>query len=241
MKNKIYGYARISTVKQNLPRQVDKIKAEYPDAIIITEAWTGTEINRPAFDKLLKAIKPGDTIVFDEVSRMSRNAEEGFKLYEELFNKGVNLIFLTEPYINTEAYRQALQTELPITGTEVDFVLEGVKKMFMALAKKQVKIAFDQAEKEIEYLHRRTSEGVKKAHERYEMETALGIPHKKNDVGRQQGAKITSKKSLPAKEIIRKHSKSFDGTLSDIECIKLTGVNRETYYKYKRELLEGLA
>ena len=110
MNNKIFGYCRISTMKQNIQRQIDNIKREYPDATIITEEYTGTTTERPNLAKLLKNLREGDTIVFDEVSRMSRNAEEGFKLYEELYNKGVNLIFIKEPHINTDTYKKALET-----------------------------------------------------------------------------------------------------------------------------------
>ena len=78
---KIYGYVRISTEYQNMERQVRNIKDIYPDAIIIKEAFTGTRTERPVFSKLLKQVKSGDSIVFDSVSRMSRNAREGFTLY----------------------------------------------------------------------------------------------------------------------------------------------------------------
>ena len=46
----------------------------------------------------------------------------------------------------------------------------------------------------------------------------------------------TAKKEAPAKAIIVKRSKSFNGDLSDVECMKLTGLSRNTYYKYKREI-----
>ena len=51
----------------------------------------------------MNQIKKEDTIVFDSVSRMSRNADEGFKDYKMLYSMGVNLIFLNEPLINTSA------------------------------------------------------------------------------------------------------------------------------------------
>ena len=103
--SKIYGYARISTQKQNIERQKRNIRAFCKDAIIIEEIFTGNSITRPLFDKLIAKIKSGDTIIFDSVSRMSRNAEEGIRLYKELYNRGVNLVFLKEPLINTETYR----------------------------------------------------------------------------------------------------------------------------------------
>ena len=105
---KIYGYSRISTPQQSIERQVRNILRAYPTAVLYEEAYTGTKIDRPKFNTLLKIVKPGDTIVFDEVSRMSRNADEGFELYKELYDKGVELVFLKEPHINTETYRKAL-------------------------------------------------------------------------------------------------------------------------------------
>lgn len=88
--NRIFGYARISTPKQNIDRQVRNILALYPDAEIIREVFTGTKFQgRKEFDKLINRIHSGDTIVFDSVSRMSRNAEEGFLMYEELFRQSV--------------------------------------------------------------------------------------------------------------------------------------------------------
>lgn len=79
----VYGYCRISTAKQSIDRQVRNIMAEYPTAHIVQEAYTGTSILRPEWSKLYRILKKGDTVVFDSVSRMSRNAEEGFSLYED--------------------------------------------------------------------------------------------------------------------------------------------------------------
>lgn len=107
----IYGYCRISTKQQNIDRQIRNIKAEYPNAVIIQEAYTGTKVEgRKEFNKLLRQVKENDTIVFDSVSRMSRNAMEGFTLYESLYNQGVNLIFLKEPHINTDTYKKLSTT-----------------------------------------------------------------------------------------------------------------------------------
>ena len=78
----IYGYTRISTKQQSIERQIRNIKELYPNSVIVEEVYTGTKIyGRKEFNKLLKKVKTGDTIVFDSVSRMSRNAEEGKKFY----------------------------------------------------------------------------------------------------------------------------------------------------------------
>ena len=223
----IYGYCRISRAKQSIERQIRNIKAVYPEAVIIEEVFTRTRIDRKEWNKLTSKVKCGDTIVFDSVSRMSGNAEEGFTAYEELYNSGVNLVFLKEPHINTDTYKQALQNNVVLTGGTVDYILEGVNKYLLALAKEQIRLAFQQSEKEVEDLHQRTREGL--------------ITAKLNgkQVGQKQGAKLTTKKSIAAKEVIAKHSKDFNGTLSDIDVMKLTGLSRNTYYKYKAEMKEA--
>lgn len=230
--SKIYGYCRVSTLKQDVNRQIENIKDKYPDAIIYAEEYTGTRINRPEFDKLLKVVKEGDTIVFDEVTRMSRDAEEGFKLYEELYSKGVRLIFVKDPHINTDTYKEALKSNISMTGTEIDFILEGINKYMMALAKKQIAIAFEQSQKEVEYLHKRTSEGVNRAIARGAKCGGLTT----------KGTKLTTKKSIAMKQRIKELAKDFHkGTNTDLETIAILGISRNTYYKYKRELIEELS
>lgn len=153
--------------KQNIERQVRNILAKYPNAKIIKETYTGTKLEgRKEFENLLKILREGDTLVFDSVSRMSRNSEEGCNLYEELFNKGINLIFLKESYINTEVYRKALENQIKLelnTGNEatdklMKTIISALNKYTLALAKEQIRKAFDQAEKEVEDLHQRTRE-----------------------------------------------------------------------------------
>lgn len=222
----IYGYCRISRAKQSIDRQIRNIKAVYPDAVIIQEVFTRTRLDRKEWQKLYKAVKAGDTIVFDSVSRMSGNADEGFNAYEELYNRGISLVFLKEPHINTDTYKQALESNIKLTGGSVDFILEGVNKYLMALAKEQIRLAFEQSEKEVEDLHQRTKEGI---------ETAR---LNGKQIGQKAGAKLTTKKSISSKEEIVKYSKDFSGTLADADVMKLTGLSRNTYYKYKRELKE---
>ena len=229
MKNKIYGYCRISTQKQNIERQERNIKGEYAEAIIIKEEYTGTKVEgRKEFNKLLKMVKEKDTIVFDSVSRFSRNAKEGFQLYKDLFNKDVELIFLKEPHINTTTYKKALKSNFEMTGTAIDSILKGIDEYLMTLAEEQIKLAFEQSEKEVKDLQQRTKEGL------------LTAKLNGKQIGNIKGTKLTTKKSLKAKEDIKKYSKDFNGTLSDVDVIKLIGISRNSYYKYKKELIEEI-
>lgn len=221
----VYGYARISRKQQSIDRQIRNIQSDYPKAIIRQEAYTGTTTDRPEWTKLYKHVKSGDTIVFDSVSRMSRNAEEGVSTYFELMNRNVTLVFLKEAYINTETYKQSVSKSIELTGNEIaDCYIEATNKVMKILAEKQIRIAFEQAEKEVEDLHERTREGI---------ETAR---LNGKQIGQKLGNKLVTKKSIEAKEIIRKHSKDFGGSLNDEECMKQCGLSRNTFYKYKREL-----
>lgn len=223
-----YGYCRISKPKQSIDRQIRNIKAAYPNAVIVQEVFTRTRMDRKEWPKLMKRVSAGDTIVFDSVSRMSGNAIDGFATYEELYNKGINLVFLKEPHINTDTYKKALENNVQLTGGSVDYILEGVNKYLMELAKEQIRLAFEQSEKEVEDLHQRTREGI---------ETAR---LNGKQIGRKANSTITTKKSIVAKAVIKKHSKDFDGNLSDKDVICLTGVSRNSFYKYKRQLMNEI-
>ena len=232
--NFIYGYCRISTRTQSIERQERNILAAYPTVkLIYKEAATGTKLQgRKELDKLLRVVLPGDTIVFDSVSRMSRSADEGSALYEQLFQQGVNLIFLKEPHINTDVYKQAIERRIELVSTTgnkatdrlLNGIMEALNRYSVDLAKEQVRLAFGQAQKEVDDLHQRTKEGIETARR-----------HNKQ-IGQRPGSKLNIKKAVPAKECIKKNSKTFGGSLNDSECIRLAGISRNTFYKYKAEL-----
>ena len=228
----IYAYCRVSTPHQRLERQITNITAIYPNATIIREFYTGTKQDRPNWNKLMHIIKKEDTIVFDSVSRMSRNAEEGFKDYKMLYELGVHLIFLNEPLINTSVFdstrNNLLSIDITTGNAAVDTFFKGnielINNFMMALAEEQIKAAFDQSEKEVTDLHSRISQGIREA--------------KKNgtQIGLTKGTTLTTKKSLECIATINKHSKDFGGTLEDPDVMKLCGCSRNSYYKYKKEV-----
>ena len=222
----VYGYCRISTPKQSIERQIRNIRGNYPNALIVEEIFTRTSLRRKEWQKLFRKVNVGDTIIFDSVSRMSGNAEEGFAAYEALYNRGVHLVFLKEPHINTDTYQKALKNNVQLTGSNVDYILQGINQYLMALAKEQIRLAFEQSEKEVADLRQRTKEGI---------ETAR---LNGKQIGQQSGKKLTTKKSIEMKAKIRKMARAFGGNMSDKEVIETLKIARNTYYKYKRELAE---
>ena len=241
----IYGYCRISTPKQNIERQIRNILKEFPDAVMIEETFSGFQ-RRKELEKLIRYIQTGDTIVFDSVSRMSRNAEEGFALYEKLYSKGVELIFLKEPHINTATYRKTLQEKQislnlssgdEATDKLMKSILDALNDYILALAKKQIQLAFIQSQKEIDDLHQRTREGI---------ETAR---RNGKQIGQKQGSILHIRKKAPIQQLILKYSKSFNGSNLDKDVIAIINaspdpddkskklhVSLNTYYKYKAEM-----
>ena len=228
---KMYAYCRVSTQRQDLQRQIDNITKLYPNAVIYSDKFTGATTDRPNWNKLHKLLQAGDTVIFDSVSRMSRNAAEGAALYEELYSRGVNLIFLNEPHCNTDTYKQSAAQSIPETGNEIaDIYIKATNKVIMILAKRQIEIAFEQAEKERKDICKRVKEGMQS---KKKAAAAEGITI---TYGLEKGAKLTTKKSIAAKQIILKHCKDFGGSLTDEETAKQAGISRNTYYKYKAEL-----
>lgn len=222
----IYGYVRISTKKQSLERQIKNILAYNNETKIINEVWTGTQVKtRKEYQKLKKLVKQGDTIIFDSVSRMSRNAEEGTKEYFDFMDRGIRLVFLKEPYINTELFQEQVTGYGSIKTDDKDLepLFKGIKKTLENLAKKQIVIAFEQSEKEVKDLSTRTSEAL-------QVLKADGkqLGHNKKT--------LVTKKSIETKEKIKKISKKYFGMLNDKECIETLGITRNTFYKYVREI-----
>ncbi len=229
----LYGYCRISKKSQSIDRQVRNIKEEYPHSVIIQEAFTGTKINRPEWSKLYKKLQNGDIVIFDSVSRMSRNSEEGFSLYKELFEKGISLVFLKEHHIDTDSYKKAMQGIVDInissgdsaTDNLIHGIMSAINKFMMNKVEQDIYKAFEQSEKEVMDLHQRTKEGIETARLNGKQ---IGLP---------KGTKLVTKKSIQAKEQILKYNKSFNGSLNNEDTWKLIGISKTTFYKYKEEML----
>lgn len=229
--SKIYGYVRVSTINQRTQRQIDNIKLYNSEALIREEKQSGKDIeNRAVFRKLLSDVQSGDTIIFDEVSRMSRNADEGFNLYMELLEKGINLVFIKEPHINTDEYERRTKSHIskfksqdPKIDKFVNGMLDLISEFEKDNLKDNIRLAFEQAEHERLFLIKRVKEG-------------------KDRSEKTQGRPVGSLNQKTAKEeyvkkIIREQSKDFEGNFSDAKIMReYLNIARNTYYKYKNEL-----
>ncbi|GKU81313.1 recombinase family protein [Niallia sp. NCCP-28] len=88
-----YGYARVSTIAQDLEVQLQALQAEGCE-VIYQEKFTGTKTDRPEFNKLLEALQEGDTLVITKLDRFARSAVEGIQTVKALFARGVKVHIL---------------------------------------------------------------------------------------------------------------------------------------------------
>ncbi len=239
---KVYGYVRVSTVQQKVERQINNIEGFSSKdldtlPIIVSEKQSGKDIeNRAEFKKLLNKLKPGDTVIFDEVSRMSRNADEGYALYMELMSKDITLIFLKERHIDTDEYKRRTQKHIEKVSSSnkkmdnlINGILELVAEFEQENLKDNIRLAFEQADHERQFLIKRVKEG-KTASDKKQ--------------GRPEGStnKATDKADH-IKQTIKDLSKDFEGKYSDAKILGeyLHNTSKGTYYKYKAELREETA
>lgn len=158
-----YYYMRISTRestdKQSFTRQNKALKRYaqennliYNDRYVYKDDTTGSTFNRTQWLELEKNVREGDTIVFKEISRFTREAEEGYKKYMELMNKGINLIFLDNPTVSTDYIKQlskVAEAQSLVTRT----ALEGTIKLLLI-------VELDRVQQEREIIVKRIKQGI---------------------------------------------------------------------------------
>ena len=221
----VFGYCRISKPKQNIERQERNILSSFPNAKIYREVYTGVVLNRQEWQKLIKKVRKGDTIVFDSVSRMSRNASEGVEQYMELLDRGIELVFLREPYVNTINYKQALSGGVELVGNDIaDVYIEATNKVLKLLAAKQIELAFEQSQKEVDDLRKRTAQGM----------AAKGAAEKISKA--RTGKTFTTINDYELRIAILKELKEYGGALNHTQFAKQHDISRMTLYRW----LEGI-
>lgn len=95
----IYGYARVSTIEQNLDRQIKALEEEGCSKIF-TDKITGATTERPQFQELLSLVKEGDSIIITDLTRFTRSTKDLFTLIELLKEKQVNLRSIKDTWLD---------------------------------------------------------------------------------------------------------------------------------------------
>ena len=218
---KTLAYMRISTKeergKQKFTRQEQAIarwskenNTEIPERRIYRDDASGKSFDRPAWRELESDVAEGDTIVFKDICRFTREYENGFDKYMTLLNKGVNLIFIDNPTVST-AYIKSM--------------MEVADKQSNRIAKKSLKdtiellllVELDRAEKEREITVQRIRDGIAAS------EKKSGRPKGKLD-------KMTAELEADLKYYV---SQSVaDRTITAADIMRKHNLSRNTVKKY---------
>lgn len=106
---KTFAYIRVSSKEQNEARQYDEMKALGIDnRDIYIDKASGKDTNRPKYQALKENVRAGDTVVFDSITRLSRNMDDVKNEYKWFTDQGVLLRFIKEPMLNSKTDEQGV-------------------------------------------------------------------------------------------------------------------------------------
>lgn len=215
----IYNYQRISTKEeralQKFARQEKSIEAyaktndiEY--LLSFKDDASGSSFNRPNWKKLEQIVQKGDTIVFKDVSRFTREAEAGYKKYMELMNKGINLVFIDNMTISTDYIKSMMhvaeQQDL-VTKT----ALESTIKLLLI-------VELDRVQKERETISERIKQGIE-ASEKKQGRKVNQLDKMTDELEADIRAFI-SDRSIKQVDLMQKHSISRNTLKKYVEVVK---------------------
>lgn len=218
-----YSYMRISTredrEKQRYSRQ-EKALAKYADENKIEYVFQFKEdvsgksfANRAEWQRLEKIVQPGDSVIFKDVSRFTREAEVGYIKYMELMHKGVNLIFIDNPTVSTDYIQQLLHV-----AEQQDIV---AKTSLESTVKLLLIVELARAEQERKTISQRTKDGM------------AASPNK---AGRKPGQLDKMTDELQADIVLYLADRSIKG--SDI--MRKHNISRNTLKKYVERVKENM-
>src|SRR5699024_1023636 len=119
-----YGYARVSTVHQDLQGQLRALKNEGCEDIF-QDKLTGTNKNRPQLQRLLQKVQKDDTLVITKLDRLARSAMDGIEMVKKLFEQGVEVHVLSLGLVgDTPTWRLILNVMLAFAEFERDMIVE---------------------------------------------------------------------------------------------------------------------
>lgn len=217
-----YNYQRISTkeerAKQKFDRQEKSLEA-YAKAngieylLSFKDDATGATFERGQWQKLESIVQTGDTIVFKDISRFTREAENGYKKYMELMNKGVNLVFIDNPTISTDYIKSMMHV-----AEQQDLV---AKTALESTIKLLIIVELDRVQKEREIFVKRVKDGIKASPKK------SGRKHNQLD-------KMTDELEADIKEFLK------DRSIKQVDLMKKHNISRNTLKKYV-EIVKGEA
>ena len=145
--SKTYGYVRVSTKEQNIDRQrLALLNFGVPTQNIFTDRQSGKDFNRPAYQKLMRKLKPNDTLIVKSIDRLGRNYTEIIEQWRIITKeKKAAIVVLDMPLLDTRNKKDLIGTLI------ADVVLQ---------------LLYYVAETERNFIHQRQAEGIAAAKKR---------------------------------------------------------------------------
>ena len=155
-----YSYMRISTdtERQNYGRQIKALEKYAQDHNIkyhrqFKEEKSGKSFeNRDELSFLESILQAGDTVVFKDLFRFTREGENGYEKYMEWFNRGINMVFIDNPTVSTDYIRQMMKT-----AEEQDIVTRTAMESIIKLL---IIVELDRGEKQRQYISQSIKDGI---------------------------------------------------------------------------------
>ncbi|NFG60046.1 recombinase family protein [Clostridium botulinum] len=218
-----FSYMRISTKessdKQSFNRQEKSLKAyaennkiEY--TLSFKDDCTGSTFNRSEWLKLERLLQKGDTVIFKEISRFTREAEEGYKKYMELMKKGVNLVFIDNMTVGTDYIKN-----LTRVASEQDLV---AKTALESIIKLLLIVELDRVQKEREIIVKRIMQGIQASDKKSGRK--INSLDKMTEELRVDIVKFINDRSIKQIDLMNKHNISRNTLKKYIEIVKNEGV-----------------
>lgn len=223
---KEFAYCSSGCSRPQFEKQINSINRKYPNALIIKESYSKTVTDRSELTKLLAQLERDDTLIVNSMDRLSRDPDELLHYYKRLIEKGVHLIFINQPYMNTDIYTSAYENMMTHSYKSKD---EDVDKGLSHLLSAQISRILEKSWEDLQMNRDHMRETYEKSRE------------EEQNAGRTKGKKYESRKSYMVKELIKRYNQNYDGTMNDVQTMEqirseMGTISRNTYYKYKKEL-----
>ena len=166
MENQIYGYIRVSSRDQNEDRQVIAMREfGIAEKNLVIDKQSGKDFARPGYRRLLRKLKPNDTLVIKSIDRLGRNYDEGLEQWRLLTKeKQVDIVVLDMPLLDTRKGRDLIGTLISdivlqllsyVAQTEREFTHQRQAEGIAAAKARGVKFGRKPKERPAEYEHLR--------------------------------------------------------------------------------------
>lgn len=170
--------------------------------------------NRAEWNRMERLVQPGDTIIFKDITRFTREAENGYKKYMELLNKNINLVFIDNPTISTDY----IKTMMGIAQKQENRI---AKKSLNDTIELLILVELDRAEREREIIVQRIRDGLKASNKK---------------AGRKPGQLDKLTDELQADIVLY----LADRSIKAVDLMKKHNISRNTFKKYVEHVKKNM-